>query len=424
MSRMANPLHLKINMKHRLIYYFIFFIVALVIILWGTYFLKTHEKRITTKIDYSNPLAQYNDFLAAERFLQRLNIPTKTLIGREFLLKPPSKFGLLIVPKIDPDLSQDKIDALWQWIENGGQIITTINNNFKDDKKQSQTGFLARLNIQNISKYDYILDHKTLETCDIPTEKNHSAKEIVDNMKITKEEQYSSTWNKEIEIPIHFEKFSIETYTPQLLFDPDKKAQWGIRMFDDAYFLLHYQHGKGAITVLNNLHLFKNNTIHEKDNALLLALLADNTKQVWLLLDTNAVSIFTLLQRNLPVFSLLFCLSLGLLMWQHRRYTGPTKYLTDHKRHNLMDHLYASVNYRWNIDKNAKLLQQNQKSVEQHWLRRYPIMQQQNKHQRSQWIAKYSQLNAPDIEQALYHSAEHTADFIQYSHLLQILITE
>jgi len=383
-------------MKNRIIGYFIFFFFALVCFSYWYYFVHTHEQKTREIITFTKKEARSNRYLASTLFLEKLNIPTESLMGRKYLLNPPAKTGLLLIEDMGEKIPKKSQEKLWQWVEQGGHLVFQAPHH----TDQSINYFLDQLNVSVKSRYDdfFKKEEDELKTCPI------------------------KTWKDNIKIPIFPESFTISAYASNLLIDNNKTAAWSIITDKkEGYFALQYPIKKGKITVLSNLNLFKNRRLHKEDNALFLAILADQSKQAWLLYQADSLSLLELTWQNLPLFIINLIIFGILFLWWNSRYTGPRLKLTGQSRRNLMEHLYASANYTWQIDKNKKLLQRNQQTTLQKWKNKHPNLNKMTQAEVCQWIAEVTGLKPLEVEQALYLVAENSPDFLHSSYFLQKL---
>ncbi len=395
-------------MKTRILGYALFLIIGLSIIGLWLQFINTHEKKTREVVQYSSSEARQNPFLASELFLKQLQIKAESVAGREFLLTPPKSTGLLMVFDIDQNLSNAKQQQLWQWVEKGGHLIFQVNSadwdddlEDKDTEKKQKTSFLTRLGIVVKSKYNDFFDVE---------------EETKEKEKTTKK------WYKDIQIPSYNTPFSLDTSISEFLLDTDKKASWGVLAHPKGgYFALQYKIKRGKITVLSDLDLFKNRHIRDKDNALFLAILADKSPNAWILYTADSRSVFEKLWKNSPLIVIHLILLIFIFLWWNSRYTGPRLNLTGQGRRNLMEHLYASANYTWQIDKNQRLLRKNQQHIEAKWKKRHPILARKNQARFCQWVADFTGFTPSEVNIAFYLPIDNAQEFIQTSALLQKL---
>jgi len=91
------------------------------------------------------------------------------------------------------------------------------------------------------------------------------------------------------------------------------------------------------------------------------------------------------------------------------------------QRRNLLEHIDATANYAWRIDRASSLFENNRKALEQAWRTRHPALNSMDNTQRSEWIAEKTGMAATAVERSLYHEITKDQDFIKASLVLQQL---
>ena len=104
-----------------------FQLLLLVLLGWGIHwFLDNHRwETLETRVGVSVE-ARRNPWLAAERFLRRLNRSVESQSGRRLLLQPPAAGGVLIVKRLGRVLPPDREQALIDWIRTGGHLVVGV----------------------------------------------------------------------------------------------------------------------------------------------------------------------------------------------------------------------------------------------------------------------------------------------------------
>ncbi|PVV25737.1 MAG: hypothetical protein B6D79_08525 [gamma proteobacterium symbiont of Ctena orbiculata] len=326
--------------------------------------------------------ARRNPLLAAEYYLSRLGISVQSHSGRQLLVEPPPQSGLLLVRDLGPPLPESRVVSLLAWVERGGHLVVTPGNAVEEGSR-----------------------HPLLEHFGVGIETDE----------FDEREQAGSVmlpWS-EVILQVDFDSdrwFSVDRETPYFA-SPD-----------DAYpHLLRFSWGAGKVTFLSDNNFLTNTQIGEKDHALLLAYLADDVDDAWLLYDSQVPSLLTLLWRNAPYLMISLVL-FGIVAIRQLQYTtGPllTPRMTKHR--DLLEHLQASAGFAWRYNPSVGLLEASRREVEKRWLASHPVLQPLDQKARCNWLAKQTGMTAESIHRALYSEQGDTGQLIKTTTNLQRL---
>ena len=361
-----------------------------------------------SRVDIS-PAAQRNQLLAAERFLEQLGYRTESVQGRDLISLLPPAGDTLLLRQLPPDMDDQALYTLNDWIEAGGRLIlmpTRI-----ADESGSDERFLDDLGV-----YLRSFEYNESDTSEAATGALTQVAQAPEQE--TRERLYADS----IEMVLPGDNDSV-TATFRKGYVLEDRDRWASYSAGDDYGsrLLIFTSGQGQIAVITDLNLFTNDRIGFEDNAYLLRKLVEGSNRVWLQYSIDMPGLPSLLWQKFP---LLVSLALGLLVlmgWRLFLYTGPSKTLGNSARRNLLEHIDASAAYAWRIDRGQQMLENNRNALEQAWRRRHPVLNNMTPEQRSDWLAEKTGMTASAISRTLYGDIDKEQDFIKATLVLQQL---
>jgi hypothetical protein len=339
------------------------------------YWVMNHYEYVTEQVRGNmGAEARRNPLLAAERYLSHLGVATESQSGRQLLVEPPPRPGLLLVRDLGPPLPPSRVESLLAWVERGGTLVVTPGNAFEEG-----------------------IGHPLLDQFSVVVESDEF---------LETEEQGSVTtpWGG-VALQVDFDTerwFSVES--------------------DDVFsHLLHFSWGEGSITFLSDSDFLTNDRIGEKDHALLLAYLAEDATQAWLLYDSQMPSLITFVWRHAPYLLISFLLFALVVVRRLQYTTGPLLSPRATQHRDLLEHLQAGALFAWRHNPSVGLLEAVRKAVEKRWLVSHPLLQQLDQQARCDWLAKQTGMTADSIHRALYSEQGDTGQLIKITTNLQRL---
>ncbi len=182
--------------------------------------------------------------------------------------------------------------------------------------------------------------------------------------------------------------------------------------------MLHLRTGDGDIWVLSDMDIFRNHRLHHLDHAALLEHISLEHTQVWWAtsIDVPPLSSWAW-QRAWPlILSLLIVLLV--FLWQHMPRRGVILSLSERQPHDFTDHLRAAAALLWRINQKRPLLEPLQRDV-MNRLARHPGGSDPQR--RDQLAAEISGLDSELVRQALHDLPDNDAALQQQVSLLQHL---
>lgn len=382
-----------LTVRNRLLW-ILFVLLLLLLVGWGVrWFFDNFERGTRDVVQGISPAARKNPLLAAERFLNRLDIATESISGRDQLLKPPAEPGLLLVYRLGSSLPAEREQALLDWVRGGGHLLVAPQQAWDEETETSGNSLLDRLGVQPVFQ-DSEGDESDLEASDSAPDEG-AVPALV-----------------RFRMPGVSGPMAVAFNPQRQLFDRLGHAQWAVETAQGSH-LLQYALGRGNVTVMSDLQPFSNGSIGEHDHALLLALLAGEQRRVWLLYSSAMPSLPVLLWRHASGLVVSLSTLVLLLLWWLTRRSGPLRSGEQPPRRNLMEHLAAVGRYLWRIDRAVGTFRQSQLALEQAWQRRHPVLGGLQQRGRCEWIAKYAGLSPRAVEQALYGDYQGEQEFIR-----------
>ena len=182
--------------------------------------------------------------------------------------------------------------------------------------------------------------------------------------------------------------------------------------------MLHLRAGDGDIWVFSDMDIFRNHRLHHLDHAALLEHISQRRTQVWWAtsIDVPPLSSWAW-QRAWPLMLSLLLLLL-VFLWQKMPRRGVVLSSSERQPHDFTDHLRASAALLWRINQKRPLLEPLQREV-LNKLARHPGGTDSQR--REQIAADISGLSLDLVHQALHAVPDNDAELQQQVTLLQYL---
>jgi hypothetical protein len=359
------------------------FLIALMLAYLTYWFLHNFEEETYTERSEMSSQARRNSLLAAERLLDRLGLQVESRSGRVYLIEPPEEPGLLLVKDLGAPLPQARVEALLEWVENGGHLV--VSPGLLQDEDLSRP-------LQEWFGVYYVREE-----------------------------------GDESDSPVSITLPQAEEHPLAIDFDQDS---WFEVQSDQSYWqapegemphLLMFTWGAGQVTFLSDNNFFTNEHIGEQDHAALLAELASGQQRAWLLYSAQMPSLMQLMWRWAPLLLVSLGLFILALLWSMSRTTGPRLCEGGTQRRDLLEHLQASADFSWRVDPRLGGMERARRQVEKRWLASHPRLQHLEQSARCQWLAERTGMPPEAVEQSLYQSPSDGGQLIKSTGNLQRL---
>ncbi len=328
--------------------------------------------------------ARRNPLLGAERFLLRLGSEVESVTTTDLWRDFPPVATLLFYDFRSPAGERRK-RVLRDWLETGGHLIVVADEGVSGE---APVGFLAEFGVR------------------------------------LKKGQSNATAVHTAEVTFAGRKAPVKIAFSQRrhLEDVDGEATAAIEG-EEGYHLLQYEVGDGMLTVLSDNLFMTNRHIGKNDHALGLALLvgAPEGGQVWMVNEVVMPSLLELAWGYAPEAAGAMFVLLGLSLWSMGRRLGPLRPPAGGERRDIGEHLQASAQFHWRLDRAHGMFKATQQRTEQAWVAKHLALRPMPQAERCAFIAKRVGLSAAVVERALHGEFRSEDEFITLSGYLQTL---
>ena len=417
--------------------------------------LEWEEKEID--LGYSKE-AQRNNFLAAEIFLRKHGIPATTIKNLS-LLDQPEWRGLelgakdtVILINAHKTLTSERYDRLYEWVENGGTLITSTQNPFigphtdEEDLLLRDFGIIPAKDLtasDPSNPFDDIVDdtRKTEDDTKKITEpdasdSNEHEKEagnatdggLRSKEKKSTQDKKEKQKEKDIDRPENYYRCSLNKEPTEMRFDNEPAPLRFDFTWQDPFFyrdefaaeydsdekisldethLLFFDVGAGSITVTSDNHIWSNRRIDCHDHAYALWSLVNPEGRVWFLINQDAPSLAAILWRSSPYAVLASALALFTWLWAKASRFGPIFIVNQQGRRSLAEHIHASAMLLWRKQQHPQLLTLLRAEILERLAQQHPHLQENSRSSQIQTLQQITGLAQSDIQQALFMDELH-----------------
>lgn len=361
------------------------------------WFSRNFEKAEREVVGGFSEEALRNPLLAAERFLGKLGYKVESVANVDLWRKLPPPDHALVIYRFTPPAGAQRRQHLRDWVESGGTLIVEADDSLVLDDDDEITGtlsLLAELGVR-VRERPFVFDIGEEITEQTPVDINFT----------------------DVDEPVR-----ILMSNRRYLEDRMGNAASAVEL-NEGYGLLQYDVGKGLVTVVSDIGFLHSKRIGDEDNAYALALMvgAPHQNGVWLVHDIDMPSLWDLAWKYLPYALTSLLALIALALWSLGKRLGPMLPPIDVERRNIGEHLVASANFLWRLDRAQQLLAANQRQLEHDWLNKHYILHGMDNDDRDEWIAARTGLATPDIAKALRAQVTSEREFIEVSGLLRSL---
>ncbi|WP_020393866.1 DUF4350 domain-containing protein [Thiolinea disciformis] len=321
--------------------------------------------------------ARTNDLYAARLFLKRMGIPAQSL---DYTGPPADTKTVIFLDTQRYNISSEKIEALLDWVQQGGHLIARTRSTHSDFSILADTPF------ENDRKPDVL----------------QNALKISSGESVYLEEEQLPL---EINLPNTEETLSVgvdffySIIAPQASFSASH---------ENNNWLVQQKYGEGLVSFLADSSIFSNRHLEDEDHAKLLWYLvhshAKEISKVWLIDKDDYPSLMKLLQEYAWTVLLSLALLILLTLWAWIPRLGPLIDVAPPFRRQLLEHIRASGFWLWNNpeQRQEKLIQATRQQIQQLAQKRVNGGQLLDDKKITQQLALY--LNWPDDK---YSTLEH-----------------
>lgn len=344
--------------------------------------------------------ARENRYLAMGHFLKALGADVEHVAGRALLDNLPPAGDTLFLSHSSSTLSMRRQQALRDWLEQGGQLVTVVSSDWDETGPTNEQRFFDQFGIQR-HPYDEIA-----ETTD----------QAAEPRKVDREAHA---------VPVQFESYEhpVQVDFAQDAYFVDANDQASARIADGTGIaLLQYDVGKGRLTVLTDVHFLENRHIGAHDHALFAWLLmGESGHKIWIMYDISLPSLLSSAWTRAPHAVIAFSVLLGIWLWSLYDRFGPACVIDNRSRRSLTEHLYASARFHWRANRAENLVDHLQSTLRARLEKACPGWSRLPQQEQLEWLSAH---NFADTDQLLLALNDKPADergFLRCVHTLQNL---
>ena len=301
-------------------------------------------------IDQERPVppsvdALRNQFLAAERFLARFDVPASTLEGYGLLEALPDPEEMIVLAGSRRGMSQRRVDLLIDWAARGGLLIVQAESYVDEDTGVSDDLLLETLGVRlNHAVAESVADALPIsaDLVDALIEEDADQCDFAGGATSVELE------DEEAPIVVSLSDYRDLTYT----------GQYPARSADNAVGsqLISIDIGSGGVLVLTSFRLWTNTAIGCHDHAHLLRYLASDRAAVSWIYNVDMPSILVLIWRNFAPAVLLFALAILLWLWHGAVRSRRPRMDASLARREIVSHIQARARFAWQQGRGEALL--------------------------------------------------------------------
>jgi len=366
-------------------------VIALILLVIGilTYLFLTNfdlvEEEITT--GYSEK-AQRNQFLAAERFLTKLeyNVAShQEQFALDKIMKA-NQAGTIVMSYNAQIEAKDRFGNLMKWMKNGGHLILELNSNLYPKESETKVGLLKAFNL-SLNKSNLFLEDNETKPTMVQIYRNGE----------------------------EFETDFISSYTFKV-----EANDYTVKVDDEnGTHLVEFSVGDGSITILSDIKIWKNRSIADFDHAaLLVEVLGRNTGNIDIITLISMPSLLEVIWNNGKWFCVSLLLLIAFYIWSMFEKFGPDMEKIDTSRRSLIEHLDAAAKFDWRHFRGANMIESARKDLANYLDHKYPSVAQKNDEELRQWIHEKTDIPTEDLETALSSQNTHATKLI---HAIQVI---
>lgn len=342
--------------------------------------------------------AKTNPYLAAEFFLRKMGQKSEQVELFTDKQTALSSGDTLLIPSVRLAFDSRRSTDMLEWVDKGGHLIIT-------GQPDTET---------NTSQRDYIL-----ETLGLYIER----KVLGEDTELYEEPVNIAIHDEDNFWQVDFEDYLIISTTPQFKSEIIWKVEENKRVHAIQVVV-----GKGRITLLSDIRIFRNDYIESYDHAAFLLSLANDqlksseTGIFYYSLFEDRISLYLWLWENAKPLMLSIIVFIAIALWMLIPRFGPLININQPVRRQFLDHLRASGNYHWRQGHYYHLLMEVRKQLSHKVKLKYPEWSGLSKHDQILHFVETSKIEEVAIENALFdNDVDQENDFIKKVKILEKL---
>ena len=351
--------------------------------------------------------AKRNPFLASQRLLQHYDIPfvaQNGFSGLQHLRMQEQTIGAndtLILINTYQNLRSDQVHTLWEWVEQGGRLIISVENPFIGSAENIDDPLLNRMGLTLYPNYDsqkFEEDDETVEEDNTHSENTEKASKNT--------EDYADSNAKPIALDDHAFDACVWLQTTVSAQLQSNEPSIDIGVSGDTYLISDYDNlhvlagddtaiylakqnlGAGEIFVSTSAQAWQNSNIDCNDNAYFFWRLVQNSPKVWMAINQQTPSFWRHLWHLSPAGCIALLIALVFWLWNRANRFGPVLHQNSFARRRFLEHIQAAAQFRLRHEGSEAMITTLRIDIQQRAEQRHP---------------GFHQLSAPD-QIAVLHS--------------------
>jgi len=309
------------------------------------FFLSCEKRSIEIPRGYQGEAAR-NPYLAAQRLLERMGTPVRSLADLTGLAEAPPADATLIIPTARRTLSEARARELLHWVESGGHLVVVSWQLF-DDQNRDPDFVLDPIGVRQY--LNEAPEEKPQDEAPAPEE---PAPLVTRTGALDPEDEADEPVVARATFPDRATPLQVE-FDPAFRIELDPAATEA-RIFEIAdangAHLVTLRKGRGLVTALTDDYFLTQPLIEDWDHAELayrIAHFEERAGPVWIVRGDAYPGALTLLWRHAWMVAASALLVLALWLWSASRRFGPLAPDPASERRELMEHVRASGRFQW-----------------------------------------------------------------------------
>jgi len=370
-------------------------VLAVVIIgaaIW--WFFANFEYRVAERDRGYDAEARQNQYLAAERFLEKFGMQIKSIPTMLDVKSLPPSRDVLFIPTARYDVSRQRVQELMAWVKQGGQLITRA----------------RPLSVSRPSPDDPLFYALGVTT---QVKKEHDRKKL-HNLSVINVHVNSAVEDKKVEFDMNV--WMTDTKKHEL--------NWRVKGKNGSQ-VLEYHLGAGYVTLLSDLHFLDNRYIAKNDHAAFLYTLVhiDNSdRKIWIVRHDDLPSLLSIMWEKSAASLVALFVFIAFWLWYTTRRFGPLLTRETGKRRSLREHITSTGYYHWRNHNQTALFMSAKTALQEQIAQTRPLWIKLNDSELSEKLGKIAGIPADRVLRVLQcASVEKEAEFTQHIEILSLI---
>jgi hypothetical protein len=291
-----------------------------------------------------------NRYLAAHRFLERLEVDVETVDGLSLLDDMPDVDSTLVIASSRRTLSARRQQALETWLDDGGHLLVMPGGMFDDDEGTSGDLLLDRLGIL-FYPAESLEEEASAATIEAPAQVEDATSRVLGDEFYCGEEEALAALSFEDSGETYLTAFPTRGF---LYYEEGEDLGYAYNQAGTQ--MLRVAVGDGMVTVVTALSPWDNRRIHCHDHAHTLRLLMAERPHVFWLFNTEMPPLTSFVWQRFAAMITILGLALVSWLWRSGYRVGPVRRHGAHQRRALMEHVEGVAQFLWQSDDHAPLV--------------------------------------------------------------------